>query len=326
VSAAPATPVRARRFGSLELFAAGAAALVLARPAIAHLFERPALQSWATVFVAICLQALPFLVLGVTLAALIAAFLPREALERLLPRNPALAVPAAGLAGVALPGCECASVPIAGRLIGGGAPPAAALTFLLAAPAINPVVLVSTSVAFPGQSEMVAARFAASLVTSVVVGWVWLRMGRTEWIERALHRHPPEASRAEVFRASAVHDVLHAGGYLVVGALAAATLSTVVPRSVLEHIGGAGPLALLVTAGLAVALCICSEADAFVAASLTDFNRTAKLVFMVVGPTVDLKLIAMQAGVFSRSFVLRFAPLTFAIAVTSAVLVSWVLL
>jgi uncharacterized membrane protein YraQ (UPF0718 family) len=42
-------------------------------------------------------------------------------------------------------------VPVARRLFGKGATGAAALTFLLAAPAINPVMWVATAVAFPGQ-------------------------------------------------------------------------------------------------------------------------------------------------------------------------------
>jgi uncharacterized membrane protein YraQ (UPF0718 family) len=72
---------------------------------------------------------------------------------------------------------------------------------------------------------------------------------------------------------------------------------------------------VLALAVLAVLLSICSEADAFVAASLSQFSLTARLVFLVVGPMVDLKLIAMQTGVFGRRFVARFAPATFAAAV-----------
>ena len=130
----------------------------------------------------------------------------------------------------------------------------------------------------------------------------------------------------EVFRATAVHDLLHAGGYLVVGAAVAATLQVVVPTSVLDAVAGSGPIAVLAMAGLAVILAVCSEADAFVAASFTQFSATAQLAFMVVGPAVDVKLVAMQAGVFSRAFAARFAPLTFAIAVVASTTVGWWLL
>ncbi|MGJ6969773.1 permease, partial [Streptosporangium sp. G11] len=77
---------------------------------------------------------------------------------------------------------------------------------------------------------------------------------------------------------------------------------------------------------LAVLLSICSEADAFVAASMTAFSPTAKLAFLVVGPMVDLKLIALQAGTFGKSFALRFVPLTFALAVLVSVVFGRLLL
>jgi len=85
-------------------------------------------------------------------------------------------------------------------------------------------------------------------------------------------------------------------------------------------------LAVLALAVLAVLLSICSEADAFVAASLSQFSLTARLAFLVVGPMVDLKLFAMQAATFGRSFAVRFAPATFAVAVIVSVLVGAVLL
>jgi uncharacterized membrane protein YraQ (UPF0718 family) len=74
-------------------------------------------------------------------------------------------------------------------------------------------------------------------------------------------------------------------------------------------------LSIIALAVLAVLLSICSEADAFVAASLSQFSLTSRLVFLVVGPMVDLKLIAMQTGVFGRRFSVRFAPATFVAAV-----------
>ena len=252
----------------------------LLQQAVGSWLDDPAVQSWSTIFVAITVQALPFLVLGVVISGAIAALAPAGPAPAVLPRKPALAVPTAALAGVALPGCECGSVPIAGRLVARGAPPAAALTFLLAAPAINPVVLVSTAVAFPNQPKMVLARFLASLLAAIVVGLVWAWKGKDEWVAKARRNqedHPVAGwSRSPL---TAQHDFLHAGGFLVLGAAAAATLQTVVPRSVLDAVADSGPWSVLALAGLAVVLAICSEADAFVAASLTQFSahRPARL-------------------------------------------------
>ena len=292
------------------------------RPVLEDLLDRPAVAHWATIFVSITIAAMPFLVLG----AAIAAFVPAGFLPRVLPDRPAAAVPVAAVAGAALPGCECGSVPIARRLISRGAPAAAALTFLLSAPAINPIVMVSTAVAFPDQPEVVAARFLASLLAAMAVGLVWARFGKEALLGRARHTHGHEGRPLSVLVGTAQHDLLHAGGFLVVGAATAATLQTVVPRSVLDTLSDSPALSVLALAGLAVLMAICSEADAFVAASMTQFSMTSRLAFMVVGPMVDVKLIALQAGTFGRRFAIRFAPLTFVAAVVSAALVGWVLL
>ncbi|MEV5430549.1 permease [Streptomyces sp. NPDC052701] len=286
----------------------------------------PVMQSWTTVFVAVLVQALPFLVLGVLLSAAIAVFVPPSFFARALPRHPVLAVPVAGAAGAVLPGCECASVPVAGALVRRGVTPAAALAFLLSAPAINPVVLTATAVAFPRNPEMVLARFAASLLVACAMGWLWHRLGRADLLRPPARAAHDGQGRGAAFWGSVRHDVMHAGGFLVVGAMAAATLKAVVPAAWLRAAADDPVLSVLALAVLAVLLSICSEADAFVAASLTQFSPTARLAFLVVGPMVDLKLFAMQAGTFGRAFALRFAPATFALAVAVSALTGAVLL
>jgi uncharacterized membrane protein YraQ (UPF0718 family) len=289
------------------------------------------LATAGTVFCGIFVQALPFLGLGVVVSGLIAVFVPPERLVRWLPRRPAAAVLAAGVAGAALPGCECASVPVARRLFGdGGVAGAAALTFMLAAPAINPVVVVATAVAFPGQPKMVIARVAASLLTAVMMGGAWSRWGRTEWITSRLPPHdahsPGAQSKWVLFCEVARHDFLQAAAYLVVGAAAAAALHVLVPPWIFENVGAHLVLGVVVMAALAVTLAVCSEADAFVASSLTMVPLVPRLVFLVVGPAVDVKLLAMQSGMFGRPFATRFGPATLVVATVVATVVSVLLL
>ncbi|MBO2451276.1 permease [Actinomadura barringtoniae] len=286
----------------------------------------PVMQSWMTVFIAVVVQAMPFLVLGVALSAAIATFVPPTFFARALPSRPALAVPAAGVAGAVLPGCECASVPVAGALVRRGVTPSAALAFLLSAPAINPIVLTATAVAFPRNPEMVLARFAASLLVACAMGWLWQRLGRADWLRPPARPSFEGQGKAAAFWGSVRHDVMHAGGFLVVGAMAAATLKAVVPATWLRTAAGDPAASILALAVLAVLLSICSEADAFVAASLSQFSLTARLAFLVVGPMIDLKLFAMQAATFGRGFALRFAPATFALGVLVSAAVGAVLL
>jgi uncharacterized protein len=204
--------------------------------------------------------------------------------------------------------------------------PAAALAFLLSAPAINPIVLVATAVAFPGRPEVVVARFVASLVAATVIGLIWARTGNDGLLSMTGRRTVGEGAPLEVMMATAQHDLLNAGGFLIIGAATAATLQTAVPRSALDGLGGSSVVAFVAMSGLAVIMAICSEADAFVAASFTAVPMSARLAFMVVGPMVDVKLIALQAGTFGRAFAARFAPLTLLVAMLSSAIVAWWLL
>ena len=281
----------------------------------------------ATVFCGIFVQALPFLALGVLVSGAVAAFVTPDRLARWLPRRPAAAILAAGVGGAALPGCECGSVPVARRLFGGGAVGAAALTFMLAAPAINPVVPIATAVAFPGEPMMVLARWVASLLTAMIMGALWARFGQPRWITRQLPATlGGHGSRFTVFAEAARHDFLQAASFLVLGAAAAAVLHIVVPQWMFDQLAGQLVLGILVMAVLAVVLALCSEADAFVAASLSMLPLLPRLVFLVVGPAVDVKLFAMQAGMFGRAFAVRFAPVTFVVAVAVAAGVGLILL
>ena len=169
------------------------------------------------------------------------------------------------------------------------------------------------------------ARFLASLVTAVVVGWIWLRLGKDSVI-RMPRRARAGGSRLARFVDEVRHDVLHAGGYLVIGAAVAATVNVVVPREWIDTLAGNLLVSVIVLALFAVIVAICSEADAFVAASMSAFPMTARLVFMVVGPVLDVKLFALQVATFGRRFALLFAPLTFVVAVLVATATGMVLL
>ncbi|WP_083563259.1 permease [Boudabousia liubingyangii] len=284
------------------------------------------LQAWQVLFLSIVLQALPFLVLGSIISGLLAAFLPTGWAQRWFNTRPLWGVPIAAASGFALPACECASVPVASSLMRKGASPAAALTFLLAAPAVNPVVIVSTAVAFRNYPIMVWARLGASFTAAVLIGWIWWWKGRNyppKPSSSACELHQHEGGWTE-FRQTFGHDFLQAGGFLVFGAAAAAALKVFIPRSLYLELSNWPILMILVMALLAVGLSLCSEADAFVAAAFTQVSPTAQLVFLTVGPMVDIKLIALQVGSFGARFAVRFMSLTFLVSTLVAALFGFI--
>lgn len=326
-TARPEAPdTRRRPVGQVEVVALVILAVLISGRWLVPLLDHPSLATWSTIFVAIVIQSTPFLVMGVLLSAVISALLSERLLNKVVPRNPALGVPVAGVAGIGLPGCECAAVPIAGSLMRRGIAPAVALTFLLAAPAVNPAVLVSTAVAFPGQPMMVVARFTASLLTAVLVGWWVLSRGAKLPITKRLEAFGEGMSTREKFVETVRHDFLHAAGFLVIGAILAAAINTFVPRAIVDTVAGQAVLGVLTLAAFAFLVALCSESDAFVAASFTAFSDTAKLVFLVVGPAMDVKLAAMEAGAFGGAFARQFVPMVIGTAILTACGVGWWLL
>jgi uncharacterized membrane protein YraQ (UPF0718 family) len=109
------------------------------------------LQDFSISFLSILFEGVPFMFIGTLLSGIIDAFVPSETMEKVLPRNQIAAVALSGMLGIVFPMCECGVVPVIRRLIRKGLPVSCALTYLLAAPIVNPIVALSTFAAFRGQ-------------------------------------------------------------------------------------------------------------------------------------------------------------------------------
>jgi len=309
---------------------------VLAAAVVILRLSNPERVAWVrtffVIFGSLVIQALPFVLLGALAAAIIEVFVPVGTLEKLAKLPRALQLPAAGLAGVAFPICECGSVPVARRLAQKGLMPSAAVTFMLAAPVLNPVVIASTFVAFRGRTAlwtMVLGRFGLGLLVAIAVGWVVGDRSKEELLRprpdegdarHVLEMGPPEARWRQFF----VHlgnDFLFMGRFLVLGATIAALVQTFLPSSVIDRVAGTPVVDLLVMMGLAFVLSLCSESDAFIAASFVQFGPAAQLAFLVFGPMVDFKLSALYMGTFRRGF---YRTLLVAVTATTLVGTMWI--
>jgi uncharacterized membrane protein YraQ (UPF0718 family) len=283
-----------------------------------------AAQNFLLVFASLLIEALPFIVLGAAVSAAIEVFIPSRVFARVagLPRS--LQMPVAGLGGFAFPVCECGSVPVARRLVIKGLSPAAAVTFMLAAPVLNPVVLVATAIAYRGRDilwPMVIGRAGLALVVAMTVGWLVGRRTRDQLLRSARdhqeHAAPGEGRGPRYFGQMG-GDFLMLARYLIVGAAVAAALQTFVPQSVIASVSGAPVLDIVALMLLAAALSLCSESDAFVAASFVQFSFAAQLAFLVAGPMFDAKLAALYAGTFGRGFVRTVAIGVFSVTLAGA--------
>lgn len=282
---------------------------------------------WA-IFQGLLIEALPFLFIGVLIAGLARWIAPGGRWLQRLPDQPILAPLSGAALGFALPACECGNVPVARRLLAGGASMGSALGFLFAAPVLNPIVLASTWAAFPDQPWLIAARPLGALLVAVVLSGVLQRLPEGQLLERSLLAErrlsqpleeasllerksgvlgTPPPPRAEPSRPSlktvlehSTREFLNLAVLLILGSLIAATVQTLLPRSWLLAVGGAPTLSILSLMLMAVVISVCSSVDAFLALGFAaQITPGALLAFLVLGPVVDLKLLGLF-GVIMR--------------------------
>jgi uncharacterized membrane protein YraQ (UPF0718 family) len=292
-------------------------------------------QDFILIFTGILYEALPFIVFGAIIAGIVEEMIPPRLLARLIPRNRVLAIAIGGFLGLPSPMCDCGILVIVRRLLRKGVPLSCCVCYLLAGPIINVVTLLSTRLAFSGSqgstgssggssyqftgTQMMLMRagmgYLVAFVTSLIVEWQYRKHGPEKLLtplavppknnepepdeeETGNQVWKPWRQRLENIVETALHDFIDVMVFLILGALLAALSRQLIDRETLESWAGVNPIpAIAIMMGLAVALCICSQADAFVAASYT-MPPASKLAFLVLGPMLDFKLYSMYTRVF----------------------------
>jgi uncharacterized membrane protein YraQ (UPF0718 family) len=292
----------------------GAVASLVLLARLGGVAEGASVETFVLIFTSIVVEALPFVLLGALVSAVIEVFVSDRAFGALARLPIPLQLPGAAFGGFLFPVCECGSVPVARRLIVRGMHPSAGLAFMLAAPILNPVVLASTWVAYGGRGlglEMVVGRALLGLILALVAGWAIGVDGAAELL-RSRSDEPPHAlhGRRDKRAALVAHlsgDFFFMGRFVVMGGALAAMLQTVVPQSLVTGVATTPVIGSLALMGIAYVLSLCSEADAFVAVTFTSFPLGSQLAFLVFGPVVDVKLSFLYGATFRRRFVARLA-------------------
>lgn len=258
-------------------------------------------------FSGIVLEAFPFMLLGSIAGGVIEEYLPTGAVKAMR-KGRTKSVLIAALIGLVIPVCECAIVTVVRRLLRKGVPQSAAIAYMLAGPLVNPVVALSTAVAYRFQWHVVIIRLVAGYVVAVFVALLagkfldgkFVLSSATESGCSQSDSSSKQGRRwSRVIRHSA-EDFVHAGKYLVMGAFLAGLLQSIVSRSIFTNITSSPVSSILVMMFLAVVLSICADGDAFVAASFgkAAFPFASQMAFMLLGPMLDLKLLLMYKIVF----------------------------
>lgn len=275
------------------------------------------LQDTITLALGILYEAFPFLVLGVLISVTIQQFVSQRTILKLLPKKSFFRRPLLASIGVLLPVCECGNVPLARGLIMKGLKPHEVLTFLFAAPIINPVTIFTTLQAFP-DARVTILRVVAAFFIAIAVGSLFTRFTRKQIITESFqtycddhaHQHsktvsPFSRKAIAAFSRSTSDELTRLLPSLIAGSLVAGVIQTTIPRSLLTTLSTEPVVAILTLLILAFIISICANVDAFFALSLsTIFPISAIIAFLVFGPMIDIKMLALLRTTFTSRVLL----------------------
>jgi len=329
-------PQRKRRWGIIVT--SGFVLLLILSSQIPWLVALPwlwgRLSVFSTIFLGIFIEAIPFLLLGTIGSGFVEVFLDQAQFQRLVPRRALSGALVGSLMGLVFPVCECGVVPLTRRLFSKGLPISAGIAFLLAAPVLNPIVILSTSAAF-GWGWMLAGRLGLSLLMAVIVGLIFSvvkspaeillprQVEPTDFVLASALTPPTLRQRFNQMALIAGDEFFEMGRYLILGAALAAAMQALIPQQILLELGRGPVTSVLVMLALAVILSICSTVDAFVVLGFVGlFSPGAILAFLIFGPMVDIKTTLMYLSVFKKRAVLYLILLPFALSFLAGLLVN----
>uniref|UniRef100_UPI004054933A permease n=1 Tax=Salinibacterium sp. TMP30 TaxID=3138237 RepID=UPI004054933A len=282
-------------------------------------------QDLLTLATSVIIESLPFVVLGIVLSIVVQTWLPDDLLMRYLPQQPVFRRAAISLFGIALPVCECGNVPRARGLVLKGFSVPEAMTFLLAAPIINPITILTTHQAFGFDDGILVGRILGGLAIANIVGWLFSLHPQPHALltERFAsqcsagpdhHRQSRSEKSLDIFMRES--SVLMPAVFI--GSLIAGAIQVAVPRDVLVSLGSNPLWSILAMLLLAFVISVCSSVDAFfILPFASTFMPGSIVTFLVFGPIIDIKMLAIMRTTFTARVLVQ---LSLVVALMSAVI------
>ena len=266
-------------------------ALRILAPAEGSFGLADAARDFVSLSISVVIESLPFVFLGIVLSIGVQLWLPEGFLLRRLPASPALRRPILSLLGMLLPVCECGNVPLARGLIVRGLTVSESMTFLFAAPILNPITIITTQQAFGWDNGILVSRIAGGFLIANLIGWIYSRHPRPEALltpafqeECSLEDHAGQAT-GRVGRSVQLF-VRETGAMmpaLFIGAGIAGLIQVGVPRDALVSVGSNPVWSVAALMVLAFVVAVCSNVDAFFILSFgATFMPGSIVAFLVV--------------------------------------------
>lgn len=279
-------------------------------------------ESWMWSYLGIIVEALPFLLIGAVLSALIQIYVSDELIKKIIPKNSIIAYFIAAISGILFPVCECAIIPITRSLIKKGLPIGVGITFMLSVPIVNPVVIMSTYYAFPNEINISIYRtlggIIGALIVGMIVGLIYDKKKNTEVLKGeevdlycdcctfSNNYYISLKGKIKNLILNASNEFLNISVYFIFGALLSSIFVVFLKDSLINNMTSGKIASIGIMMLLGFLLSLCSEADAFVAKGFMDnFGVAGVMAFLILGPMMDLKNLILSFGFFKKRFVLQ---------------------
>lgn len=265
------------------------------------------LQDVLTLAISLLVESLPFIILGIGLSIVVQVFVPESWLVKWLPQNPFGRRAIVSLFGMFLPVCECGNVPLARGLMGRGYSVGDSVTFLLAAPIVNPVTIITTHQAFGFDDGILVARLLAGYAIANLLGWILSVHPRPEMmlttkfqreckLSATHHDHSRMRRVGEMF----VSESTALMPALILGALIAGAIQVGVSRELLITLGTDPIISVFAMLVLAFVISVCANVDAFFILPFAQTFLPGSIVaFLVFGPLIDIKMVALMRTTYT---------------------------
>ncbi len=268
------------------------------------------LNDFTLILLSLLLETLPFVILASLISGFMEHFIPSSVISKIATKNPLLSVLMGSSVGFFIPMCECGSVLIAKRLIKKGMLPAGAIAYMLSGPIVSPVTLFSTYTAYYYYPQMTLYRMFMGMAVASLVSLLVQKLTKGDVLKERKNPfelnvvHSTPLTLTQKVRHSlnhAVDDFMSVYPLLLLGISLTALFKVLVPVDVMLVVREESYVGVLLAPLLAVSLSLCAEADAFIASALNNvLSTSAQLVFLVVGPMLDVKLFLLYTQVFNR--------------------------
>ena len=280
------------------------------------------LNKFYTVFISILIEGIPFILIGSFVSALIQIYVSKKFIIKVLPHNIFLSCIVAAFAGIIFPICDCGTIPIVKGFIRKKVPTAACITFLLSAPIVNPIAIISTIYAFQDMKYVVIYRIFSGIIIAILIGLIMhfftrdnpnILKNNTDPLscECAICSDSYEYSKASIDTLKNIFfhtsdEFFNIGKFMIMGAFISSIFQTIVSFDSNLYFPNDNRTSLLIMILLAFLLSVCSTSDAFIAKGfLKLFSLNSVMGFLVVGPMLDIKNTFMLFGNFKKTFVLK---------------------